>query len=256
MLTCIYCKRDSSTSRGIPHVMPEVLVQNQLTLPIGAKCDACNGYAGNKLEINMARYPAIAFAIQFLGAPGKRGRPRDEIGGIGRQRVDAEHVRVHFKGRGGSLTRSDGRLIFEGRATAPPDFDFLKFRRALHHIGLNFVAAKQGVHVALDPKYDPVRRYVKNPLPRSESWPYGQLNKKEVLRMTGVGFLEYEEAEFVGIHIFQTMFVVDLLNSGPLPDVMRILGGTVVPADAVEPPPLPVIIGGKLSQANQTEESR
>lgn len=225
--------------------MPEVLAQNGLTLPVGTECDACNEYAGKKLEINLARYPNIAVAIQFLGTPGKRGKPRQEIGGVHRRRVDAKHVRVNLRVRGQLAIGPDGKHLFTGHVPPVADFNFLGFRRALHHIGLNYVAAANGPLAALDEKYDPVRRYVKDPRPASESWPYGQVHKNELPRLVAVGFIEYEGAEFVWIHIFQTIFVIDLLNSGALADLTRALGGTFVPADAESPPPAVLTAGDR-----------
>lgn len=169
MPTCIYCKSNSSASTGVPHVLPEVLAQNELTLPVGSECDACNNYFGNKLDINLARYPDVAFAIQLLGAPGKRGKPREKLGGLTRQRVDEQTVRLGMKVRGRLRVQHDGRHIIEGRVPPEPGFDFRCFRRALHHVGLNYVAAAAGPLAALDPKYDAVRRYIKNPSPRHES---------------------------------------------------------------------------------------
>lgn len=44
MPTCIYCRALTTGKEGVPHVIPEALGQNNLTLPKGAECDKCNQY--------------------------------------------------------------------------------------------------------------------------------------------------------------------------------------------------------------------
>jgi len=46
MPTCIYCRASTTGKEGVPHVIPEALGQNNLTLPKGAECDKCNHYFG------------------------------------------------------------------------------------------------------------------------------------------------------------------------------------------------------------------
>lgn len=245
MPICIYCGRDSSTSVSVPHVLPEALTQNRLTLPVGTECDACNAYVGNKLEPHLPRYPHISFAIQFLGAPGKAGKPRAEIGGITRQRLDPKHVRVNLKVRGRLSLGQGEKRILHGHVPPGPGFDFLRFRRALHHIGLNYVVAVHGHEVALGAAYDSARQYVKNPRPANDSWPFGQLLRAEIPRFVGVGLVEYGEAELIQIAVFQVVFLVDLLDSGCLRDATAALGGTVVEPEAKEPPIAEMIVGDR-----------
>ncbi len=245
MPICIYCKCDSSSSTSIPHVMPEALASNELILPIGTECDACNAYAGNKLEQNLIRYPDIAFAIQFLGTPGKRGKPRSKVGGVVRKRVDPLHVSVSLKALGKLVMTADGKRTLEGRVPPQSDFDFLRFRRALHHIGLNTVAAQQGADAALESRFDNVRRYVKHPKPRDESWPYGQIRRGDFPRLIGVGMIEYENIELVGIHVFNLILLVDLSHTGLLADATSAMNGVFVPAEATEPPPTTIGVGDR-----------
>jgi hypothetical protein len=223
--------------------MPEALAQNKLTLPRGAECDACNAYAGNKLESNLIRYPDIALAIQLVGAPGKSGKSRADIGRVSRERIDPMQVKLGLKGIGRINVEEDGTVRMEGRMQVDPSFDFLRFRRALHHIGLNTLAAERGANVALGSRYDRVRAYVKNPA-LNESWPYAQA-PKPLERVIAVGVIEHPETEFVQIHIFNRLFLVDLLNTGDLPELAEKMGAVVIPCDSDEPPPLKIETRGK-----------
>ncbi len=47
---CIYCKRDSSRSKSIEHIIPESLGNIQHTLPPGVVCDECNNYLAREVE--------------------------------------------------------------------------------------------------------------------------------------------------------------------------------------------------------------
>jgi len=49
-MRCIFCKRDSSTSKRIEHIVPESLGNKDHTLPVGVVCDTCNSYFGLKVE--------------------------------------------------------------------------------------------------------------------------------------------------------------------------------------------------------------
>jgi hypothetical protein len=248
MAVCIYCKVDSSSSVSVPHAFPQGLAQNRLVLPVGVECDRCNQYAGRRLDENLIRYPVISVAIQIVGAPGKKGKTRSLVGGIRRERVDSKSVRVGLKLRGRISLDPKGRVAFEGHVPPVPQFDFLRFRRALHHIGLNMVASQQGTDAALEPKYDRVRQYVRNPSPPTDSWPYGQIERKlkAIPRVIAGQFIEVDGVELVGIYIFQVLFLVDLLRTGVLEHATQAMGGVFVPAQATEPPPTVIAGGGRL----------
>lgn len=49
-MNCLFCKRDSSTSRSVEHVIPESLGNKEYVLPRGMVCDKCNQYFAIKIE--------------------------------------------------------------------------------------------------------------------------------------------------------------------------------------------------------------
>lgn len=49
-MRCIFCKKDSSCSLSVEHVIPESLGNRKTVLPKGAVCDSCNNYFASKVE--------------------------------------------------------------------------------------------------------------------------------------------------------------------------------------------------------------
>ena len=244
---CIYCRCDSSASVGVPHILPEALTRNGLVLPVGVECDRCNQYAGRRLDENLIRFPLIAMAIQVLGAPGKKGKTRHVVGGVRRERVDSELVRVAFKVQGRMVPGEDGSLAVKARLSPAPGFDFRRFRRALHHIALNAVVKEHGWDAALDHRYDRARQYIRNPRPATDSWPFGLVarNLNPIPRMIAGGFIAFDEVEVFAIYIFHLVFLVDLLQTGILQNATRLMGGTFIPADAARSPEVILTAGGR-----------
>jgi hypothetical protein len=131
--TCIYCRVETTGNEGVPHVIPEALSANDMTLPRGAECDKCNHYFG---------------------------------------RTDAGETK--FSGHSPQIETDDkGRCTIYLDVPADPEFKMLEFRRALYRITLSTVAMLHGAEYALDPRFDEVRRYIRNPKP-GEAWPFAQ----------------------------------------------------------------------------------
>src|SRR5688572_6854486 len=84
MKPCLYCRKDASDAVGEAHVLPEGFAANSRALPIGSVCDGCNNYLGRKLDQMFVKHPAISLMVQFLGLPGKSGKPRVRLGVIER----------------------------------------------------------------------------------------------------------------------------------------------------------------------------
>lgn len=147
MPTCIYCRAQTTGKEGTPHVIPEALSANKMTLPRGVECDKCNQYFGRKLEPMLVRYPGVALALQFWGIRGKKGL-RKRLSAIGR----TDGGKTEFGGHSLQLeTDEEGRRIVYLDLPTDPDFNMLGFRRALYRIGLSTVAMLQGAEYALEP---------------------------------------------------------------------------------------------------------
>lgn len=56
-MECIFCHKDSSTSKSIEHIIPESLGNKDCVLPTGYVCDECNHYFAIKVEKELLARP-------------------------------------------------------------------------------------------------------------------------------------------------------------------------------------------------------
>lgn len=56
-MNCIFCHKDSSTSKSIEHIIPESLGNKSHVLPKGYVCDECNNYFARKIEKEVLETP-------------------------------------------------------------------------------------------------------------------------------------------------------------------------------------------------------
>lgn len=49
-MRCLFCKKDSSATKSIEHIIPESLGNSTFVLPIGYVCDKCNNYFAREVE--------------------------------------------------------------------------------------------------------------------------------------------------------------------------------------------------------------
>lgn len=56
-MNCIFCKKDSSNSISIEHIIPESLGNETHILPKGIVCDSCNNYFSVKIEKPLLEQP-------------------------------------------------------------------------------------------------------------------------------------------------------------------------------------------------------
>ena len=54
---CIFCHKDSSSSRSVEHIIPESLGNKSMFLPHGYVCDECNHYFAIKIEKDILSQP-------------------------------------------------------------------------------------------------------------------------------------------------------------------------------------------------------
>ena len=232
MPTCIYCRAETKGNEGVPHVIPEALSPNDMTLPRGAECDKCNHYFGRKLEPMLFRYPGVALALQFWGIRGKKGQ-RKQLGTVKRTRAGELRVTGH------SLkieTDEQGRRTIYLDLPTDPKFDMPAFRRALHRIALSTVALLESPEYALDPKFDEVRRYIRNPN-QGEAWPYaqGQTPIPGIPRSAQLRYTEKGKREVVIFQLLNNVFAVSLCDDGTFATSAAELGHNLVGPEVNNP---------------------
>lgn len=248
-LSCIYCKGDSTATKGLAHVLAEGVSANQATLPRGAVCDGCNHYLGRRLDENLVRYPAVALPIQILGIRGKKGKKRRVLGGVSRTPAKPGLAQLHATLVNARIAQAaPGRHAIEFDLKVDKDFDLRRFRRALHHTALNVIAFQDSVERALEERFDLVRRYVRNPRPANDSWPYVQwdLRLPSIPRtFAGFGF-EHQGSVLVRMQLFGTVYMVDLLNTGVLEGIAADRQGVYVPPGQSKPPAAVIAVDFRL----------
>lgn len=73
-MKCIFCKKESSKSKSIEHIIPESLGNSRFTLPQGVVCDKCNNYFSRKIEGKMLELPYFKNLRFRQDIETKRGR--------------------------------------------------------------------------------------------------------------------------------------------------------------------------------------
>ncbi len=73
-MECIFCHKDSSSSKSIEHIIPESLGNKHHILPAGYVCDECNHYFAIKIEKELLTQPyfvSMRFRNEILTKKGK-----------------------------------------------------------------------------------------------------------------------------------------------------------------------------------------
>lgn len=74
MSICIFCHKNSSTSKSVEHIIPESLGNKHHVLPAGYVCDECNHYFAIKIEKELLTQPyfvSMRFRNEILTKKGK-----------------------------------------------------------------------------------------------------------------------------------------------------------------------------------------
>src|ERR1017187_161314 len=181
-MRCLFCKKDSSASKSVEHVIPESLGNTTQLLRPGIVCDGCNNYFSREIEKPFLEAPAIAALRFHQSLPSKRGRV-PPVRGV----LAPEFPATVYKDLKASLTvlhvepkavqhlfrNSGGTLWLPGSEHPPPD---LVVSRFLAKAGLEAMAQRlqqfpEGLaYLADEPQLDSVRRHAREGYPKS--WPY------------------------------------------------------------------------------------
>jgi hypothetical protein len=217
LCTCVYCGKDSTTSKSVAHIFPEGLKPQGPALKPGIVCDKCNHYFGAKLESVLLSHPHIAFPLQLMGAPGKKGKARKRLSVYEREvEPDAD---VTFPIAPPTISYDEfGVRTYALQPLVDKNFDMDCFRRALYHIGFNLLIANRGLEAAREERYTPLRNYVRRPRV-GERWPFIQITpppSRWLRTSVGARAVPLKGRELLAIKIFNTDFWIDLLNSGCL----------------------------------------
>jgi len=137
-------------------------------MPPGAQCDSCNNYL-KSLDSALASYSGISLWIQALGLPGKKRRPRQQLGWFQRARDQASRT-FTIEPEGIHHIDAEGTKPIIAVRTAR-GWKQSEFHRALHCVAFNVLSLQLTEQQLIDPSFDKVRNYVRYPR-RGEVWPY------------------------------------------------------------------------------------
>ena len=73
-MKCLFCKKDSTKSKSIEHIIPETLGNTKLVLPAGFVCDQCNNYFSRKIEQPFFDMTEIKLLRFYEKIPNKKGK--------------------------------------------------------------------------------------------------------------------------------------------------------------------------------------
>ncbi len=163
MPTCIYNREPTTGNEPEEHPIPEALGGRE-ALPRGAVCAECNAYVSD-LDQALRTHTHIAWFLVLAGVPGKGGKVRRQLawGPEGVAEYDIKTGDLLFAPKPGYVQATEHSIAITHPASV---FNDWKFSRALHKIALGVRALRQGVEVALDPRFDEVRTYVRRPASR------------------------------------------------------------------------------------------
>jgi hypothetical protein len=214
---CIYCSADPSDPslyRKAAHVVAEGVMRNRITLASGVQCDLCNQYFGDQLEPELIRHPAVAWAIQSAKVPGKGGKVRERVGNVVRTTTPAPGFFVETAAPA-VRKNSAGETIVTILPLLDPNFQLLRFRRALHLIAFNTLAYKMGAPAARESKYDTLRNYIRRP-GREEAWAFAFTYDGAGHEVVVEGHTASELGTITRVQLYTHHFYVDLMNAGRL----------------------------------------
>jgi hypothetical protein len=162
--TCIYCRSSKGPFQSREHVVPESLIGDEIVLPVGMVCDACNSGVLSELD-GYLQSSALLSIHRVLYGPErtKQGKgPRANLQNAVLHRSGAAHVEIRAKDPSGRLKDfvhlPDGTCRFSFSLRG--GFDHVKIGRSLLKIGLGFLALKKGRQAALEPRFDVAREFI------------------------------------------------------------------------------------------------
>ncbi len=102
-MKCIFCKKDSTASKSVEHIIPESLGNKEYILPCGIVCDTCNSYFANKIEKPLLNTTYFRDQRYRACVRNKKGRP-PSILGVHLQSLVPVELFPDMDGNGKSIT--------------------------------------------------------------------------------------------------------------------------------------------------------
>jgi hypothetical protein len=161
---CIYCLSETGTFNSEEHILPETLAGDNIYLPKGFVCDACNNGISSQLDEALINFEPIAFfRVQFTPHTKAGKFPKANFQNMVIEKTDPNHIKITAKDK---TARPKNIRILEGGQEAfnltwtGKKLTWKLYARAIYKIALGFVAHDMGHATALDGRYQPARDFI------------------------------------------------------------------------------------------------
>lgn len=98
-MRCIFCKKDSTSSKSVEHIIPESLGNKNNILPKKVVCDNCNTYFGSKIEKTVLEMPYFKSLRGRLMIENKKGK----IPSVSGFTKNKENVEINFSSKNDNI---------------------------------------------------------------------------------------------------------------------------------------------------------
>jgi hypothetical protein len=92
MKQCLFCRKDSSDSKSVEHVIPESLGSYRVVLPKGVVCDSCNNYFALKVEKPLLEHSSFRNMRAWFQVPTKKGKLPSVLG-----KIEGTDIKINLK---------------------------------------------------------------------------------------------------------------------------------------------------------------
>lgn len=184
-MRCIFCKKDSSDSVSVEHIVPESLGNSKSTLPKGAVCDSCNNYFASKVEkhvLESSEFKHLRFNQIIKNKKGKHQEIKILFGdqAVRARRTDKLTFNIHtddFVAVESYLTReSSAQMKIPISGELPSNHHMSRF---LAKMGLEALASRWlgrddwNDYLVDHDGFDPIRKFARQPQ-RGETWKFSK----------------------------------------------------------------------------------
>ena len=214
-MRCIFCKKDSSDSVSIEHIIPESLGNKKSTLPKGAVCDSCNNYFASKIEKHVLESGEFKHLRSNQVIKNKKGKFQEvtmlfEGQPVRVRRTDTLNFSIHpndfDKLESHIQSKNGGTLMLPVSGDTPSKHHMSRF---LAKMGLEALASRWlgndgwNDYLVDHEGFDPIRKFVREPN-RGEHW---EFSKRRIYEENS----NQAEKEGVG---YQVIYEWDILATG------------------------------------------
>lgn len=209
---CIYCLSETGSFNTEEHIFPESLAGDEIYLPKGFVCDACNNGISSQLDNDLINFEPIAMLRVQYTPYTKAGKfPKANFSNMLLEKTDPNHIKIKVKDKtGGPQNKKifeDGQVAFN-LTWKGKKLNWKLYARAIYKIALGLIAHDLGHEAALDAKYQPARDFIltgrsfgNNMIVSTKMKPSPQLRSSYDTRLEGTRFV---------ISIFGMIFNINL----------------------------------------------